>query len=351
MEEMILNETPVRTSRNFHINDIKLKDIMIPENMTSFHNVLIQQDTSDISIDENIDDISCIYGVGSPLMNMPSNKTLKMTINSKSNKEVKVDFSFNPDNLNLMDKIELIANENTNATVILKYEATCNEACFHNLILKVFAHENSNLNVIIINFMNLSSHHFMSIDNELGDYANVNYTIIDLGGKESITNYYSNLVGKASQNHINVIYLGKENELFDLNYIGELRGEKSDIHIEVEGALADHSKKHFKGTIDFKKGAKKAKGNENESCMLLSDTAKSLSLPMLLCSEEDVEGNHSSSAGKIGKSELFYLMSRGFNEKEAMKLMVRAKFNHIIESIKNETLKEEILQKIDERLD
>ncbi|MCI9000759.1 MAG: hypothetical protein HFJ26_07730 [Clostridia bacterium] len=44
-------------------------------------------------------------------------------------------------------------------------------------------------------------------------------------------------------------------------------------------------------------------------------------------------------------------MSRGFEKKEAMKLMVRARFNKIIESIENKELKEQILQKIDERLD
>ena len=74
-------------------------------------------------------------------------------------------------------------------------------------------------------------------------------------------------------------------------------------------------------------------GDENEECMLLSDTAKSIALPMLLCSEEDVEGNHSCSAGKIGEKELFYIMSRGFSQKEAMKLMVKAKFNKILENI------------------
>ena len=102
---------------------------------------------------------------------------------------------------------------------------------------------------------------------------------------------------------MDTIYLGKENQVFDLNYIGELKGEMSKIDIEVQGALKDRAKKHFKGTIDFKKGCKKAKGNENEACMLLSDTAKSLALPMLLCSEEEVEGNHSSSAGKIDEKE------------------------------------------------
>ena len=135
-----------------------------------------------------------------------------------------------------------------------------------------------------------------------------------------------------------------------MNYIAELYGEKTNIDIEVQGALKDTAKKHFKGTIDFKKGCKKATGNENENCMLLSEKAKSIALPMLLCSEEEVEGNHSSSAGKVGNKELFYIMSRGFSKVEAMKLLVRAKFNNILEKIEDEELKAEIIAKIDEGL-
>ena len=64
-----------------------------------------------------------------------------------------------------------------------------------------------------------------------------------------------------------------------------------------------------------------------------------------------LSGNHSSSAGKIGEKELFYIMSRGFELKEAMKLMVRAKFNKILKNIKDEELRNQILNEIDERLD
>ena len=41
--------------------------------------------------------------------------------------------------------------------------------------------------------------------------------------------------------------------------------------------------------------------------MLLSDKAKSKALPMLLCTEEDVEGNHSTATGKLDEKELFYI--------------------------------------------
>ena len=94
-----------------------------------------------------------------------------------------------------------------------------------------------------------------------------------------------------------------------------------------------------------------AKGNENEFCMLLSDKAKSKALPMLLCTEDDVEGSHSTASGKVNEQELFYLMSRGFEIKEAMKLMVKAKFSPIMDKIEKEALREEILKEVDRQLD
>ena len=42
MEKVIVNETPIRTSRNFGINNIKLENIVLPENLNKFENVKIR---------------------------------------------------------------------------------------------------------------------------------------------------------------------------------------------------------------------------------------------------------------------------------------------------------------------
>lgn len=360
MENLKLNETPVRTARNFRINNMKLENIEVPEVITSFENVTIIGDTSKINIEQNADNTNTdlVYGLSEELTNQAkhgANQKIKLNINNTQNKkektEAEIDFKFDDENAALIDNIEITANENTKSTVIIKYTSNQENESYHNGIIKAKAEKNAELNIILVNLMNTKSNNFLAIENNFEENAKINYTIVDFGGKHSITNYYSNLLGDNCDNQLNTIYLGKENQVFDLNYIGELRGKKSNIDIEVQGALKDTSKKHFKGTIDFKKGCKKATGNENEACMLLSDTAKSIALPMLLCSEEEVEGNHSSSAGKIGEKELFYIMSRGFELKEAMKLMVRARFNQILEKIENDELREEILQEIDNRLD
>ena len=289
---MKLNETPVRTSRNFHINNIKIEDVKIPEVIEEFNNINIIKESDNIEINSNVSDCNLTYGIENSLtdiVNEKSNCKFKIIVDDKKENENRIEFTFDDENKDLFENIEIIAEENSKTTIILKYESENNDKYFHNGIIRVFAKENSKVNIIIINLLNIESNNFIAIENEVQKNAKVNCTIVDFGGKNSITNYYSNLIGENSDNSLNTIYLGKENQLFDLNYIGELRGEKSNIDIEVQGALKDIAKKHFKGTIDFKKGCKKATGNENEACMLLSDTAKSLALPMLLCSEEDVE--------------------------------------------------------------
>ncbi len=354
MEEIKLNETPVRTSRNFNINNIKLDKSIIPQHIGKFENVKILGQTSKINVEKTQNNCDLTYGLGEILTNQikeKANQNLLITIDSKINKELQIEFTLDSKNPNLLDNINIIANENSRGTVIIKYNSQENVQGFHNGIIKVLAKENSEVNILIINLTNQKCNNFVSVENTIENEANIKYTFVDFGGKNSITNYYSNLIGEKSVNKVNTIYLGKQNQVFDLNYIGELRGEKSDIDIQVQGALKDNSKKHFKGTIDFKKGCKKSTGNEVEECMLLSETAKSLALPMLLCSEEDIEGNHSSSAGKIGEKELFYIMSRGFELKEAMKLMVRAKFNKVLATIKNEEIRNEIIAEMNNRLD
>lgn len=354
MSSFKLNETPVRTSKNFNINNIKLDNITIPQSIKEFKNVNISECSSKIQIENTINKIDLKYGLDAELLNQvngSSNYRASINIDSKVNKDIVIEFNFDKSNPTLVEAIDIVANEGTKSTIVIKYNEDQDVEAYHNGVIRAIAKSNSNVNIIVVNMMHEKSNNFLSIENVIEDNAKVNFYIVDFGAKNSITNYYANIKGKNADNKLNTIYLGKGNQLLDLNYIAELYGQKSNVDIEVQGALKDNAKKHFKGTIDFKKGCKKATGNENENCILLSDTAKSIALPMLLCSEEDVEGNHSSSAGRVAEKELFYIMTRGFNYKDAMKLMVRAKFNKILEQIKDENLRNEILEQIDKRLD
>lgn len=336
---MELNNTPVRTSKNFNINNIKL-DFEIPQNINTFNNIELSCENSSMN-----EDLNFVYGVG--LGFKSSNH--KANVNLKDGDNVKIIYTFDDNNLNLVN--ELLVQAGGNSTLTIVYNSKTMKHCFHNGGLKIIANDDAIVNVNVINFLNEESDNFESIENVIGKNSKVNYTIVDLGGKNSITNYYADIKGESAENDLKTVYLGTDNQLKDINYIAELRGKKTNVDIDVQGALAGSAKKNFKGTIDFKSGCKKSKGNENEFCMLLSDKAKSIALPMLLCSEDDVEGNHSTASGKVDNKILFYVMSRGLSYKEAVKLLVKSNFTTIIDRISDENLKEEVIRRIDEKLD
>ena len=350
MEKVLLNETPRRTSKSFGINNIIIDDFTFPK-IGVFENVNIK---SEINIQNTVDTFDPKYSIGEELVNTintNSNQKLYINIDRNIKEPIIVDFTLNKNQNALVDNVNINIEEGLNATVILKYNTTDEDLkAFHNGVCNVKAKANCNLKVIVLNLLNNKSDNYYSMYNNLDENSILDYIIADFGGSKTITNYYSKLNGNNSKNIVNTMYLGTEDQTLDFNYIAEVYGEKSDIDIEVYGALKDYAKKNFKGTIDFKTGCKKAVGNENEYCMLLEKTAKSKSLPMLLCSEDDVQGNHSNSAGKIDEDKLYYIMTRGISRKEAQKLIVKAKFNGMLNKIDDEELKSKLIEEIDERL-
>ena len=351
--DLTLNETPIRTAKNYAINNIKLENIEIPEVIQKFNGLKILGDVEKFEILEMSKFSEFKYGNGEILENQikeNANKEISIKSEKNNNKELQLNYEFSKENKDLIENIEINLGENSKSTIILKYNSTDDACSYHNSKIKVLANKDSKVDIIILNMLNNNSNNFIATENILEENADVKYTIIDFGGKNSISNYFANLKGNNSKNTLKTIYLGNEEQVIDLNYIMECYGKNTNAKIDVRGAINDKCKKHFKGTIDFKKGCKKAVGDEKEYCTTLSDTAKSISLPILLCTEEDVEGSHSTACGKIDKKNLFYLMTRGLTKQEAQKLIIRAGFNEIIENIKNEEIKKEILEKLDAKL-
>lgn len=69
-------------------------------------------------------------------------------------------------------------------------------------------------------------------------------------------------------------------------------------------------------------------------------------MPLLLAHEDDVEGNHAASAGRINEDQLFYLMSRGLSRKQAEALLVQARITPALDEIFDTEIQDMISNKI-----
>lgn len=119
-------------------------------------------------------------------------------------------------------------------------------------------------------------------------------------------------------------YLGRRQQVIDLNLAVDHVGRNTRSDIDVSGALSDSAKKVFRGTIDFKNGSAGSTGSEQETVLLLGDDVVNKTVPLILCAEENVEGTHGATIGALDDDTLFYFESRGFDRDAAERLMARA---------------------------
>lgn len=332
-----LNKLETKTTNNFKVNELEIDLEVKPLNTKKFYEI------EGLNVNQTIKNKKITSKVG-----LDFNKYLEVEINitKSSQKPLLLNYYFEKEN-SLVSKLKITYEKDISRDIIIRYQSIDNMHHFNFLVEKIKMKENSMGTITYLNNLNSTSTNIISYEGTSADNSSITHNIIDLGGNIRIYNASIESTGNYSKNYFNNLYIGKDNDIIDMNYLLKNIGEKSHNELKVEGLLKDNATKVFKGTIDFLKGAKKAIGKESESCLLLSDTAISRSLPMMLCHEEDVEGSHGVSTGKVSKDKLFYLMTKGLSKKEAERLIVKANFNSIIQSIKEEKIQEEILEKIE----
>ena len=176
----------------------------------------------------------------------------------------------------------------------------------------------------------------------VGEDAQFSYTVVEGGSRHTASELTVELAGDESRADVWGLYFGDGEQKIDLNYIIRQQGKRTDANMQVRGALLGHSEKTFRGTLDFLEGTKGSVGRENEEVTLLSDGVRNRSVPIRLSHEDDVDGHHAVSIGKMDEAKLFYLMSRGLDLAEAQRLVVEASFNPVLDRIHDEALRTEI---------
>ena len=267
-------------------------------------------------------------------------------LNSKDNNKEIIRLATDDLHTELFDTIDIVTEKDESQSIIIDYASKGHKDKFRNSIIRILGHGNSKTNVFIIQREGEESTVLGSILVHAEEGANIFVSRYEVGSSKLISNYKANLIGEASHAEVNSIYFGYNDHEIDLIYNIIHKGKQSTSNIIINGALKDNARKVFKSNLDFLEGSTGSVGNEEEFCMLLDSTVKSISVPLLLCHEDDVLGNHAASAGRIDENILFYIMSRGFSMAEAEKLIIESKFASAIDELEDEKLKEEIWNRV-----
>jgi Fe-S cluster assembly protein SufB len=79
----------------------------------------------------------------------------------------------------------------------------------------------------------------------------------------------------------------------------------------------------YRGLVEIQEGAHGSKSTVRCDALLVDDISRSDTYPFVDVREDDVTMGHEATVSKVSDDQLFYLMSRGLDEAEAMAMIVR----------------------------
>ena len=191
-------------------------------------------------------------------------------------------------------------------------------------LLRISADRNAKVDVYEYVAVPTSCRHIEGAAIEADDDASIEVHQYLLGGGTVAAGLAVTQRGARSSFKLDTHYLVHENELLDMNYVARVRGRNARTRIDASGVLSDGAEKTLRDTIDLICGCKGAKGDENETVVVTGDNIVNRSLPVILCDEEDVQGNHGATIGSMSVDQLQYLRDRGLTTDEAEELFGRA---------------------------
>ena len=220
------------------------------------------------------------------------------------------------------------------------------------LLVRTELHVEKDARVRLVQIQNAAHDSLLRLENNgrCDENGQVELIQILLGRGDVYSDGHFALNGTGAGFQAGIGYLGQKQQTVDLNLVVDHWGQKTTSEINAAGALKDDARKTFRGTIDFKKGSAGSVGNEQETVLMRGDGAVNKTVPLILCAEENVVGNHGATIGELDEDTLFYFESRGISAAEAENVMARAAIERLARTLQDETAQAAILTELEELL-
>lgn len=218
------------------------------------------------------------------------------------------------------------AADNTGAKANAEADAPATSAA----LVRIVAEKHARIHLVEMLGIDNDQQHLESVGIEAHEDAVCDVRQYALGGGAVGMGLAVNLVGNRARLDLNNRYHACHEELLDVNHVARMRGCATRAEIAESGILNDSARKTLRATIDLIRGSKDAKGNEVETVQILGDGVVNKTMPVILCDEDNVAGNHGATIGSVSPEQIEYLQARGLSRHEAELLFVRALFEDAI---------------------
>jgi len=232
-------------------------------------------------------------------------------------------FRINAENIGQFERTVIVADEGSEGHYIEGCTAPVySSESLHSAVVELVAHKDAKLRYTTI--QNWSNDVYNLVTKRAYAYEGATVEWIDGNIGSKLTMKYPGiyLMGrKAYGETLSIAFAGK-NQHQDTGAKMVHLAPDTTSKITSKSVSRANGRSTYRGLLRVRKGATNVKATVRCDALLLDDTSKTDTYPYMEINQEDATVTHEASVGKIGDEQIFYLMSRGFTEEEALSLIV-----------------------------
>lgn len=180
--------------------------------------------------------------------------------------------------------------------------------------------------------------------------ATLNGLVVALGGSLVKFDVESQLVGAGASSEMLGLYFGAGHQHIDIHTLQEHRAPHTLSDLLYKGAVKDTARSVFAGLIRVEWGAQKTNAFQANRNLILSEGARSDSIPKLEIMANDLRCTHGSATSRLNEEHIFYLMSRGLSREHATRIIVEGFLADVFDRIPLERVRGHVEQAIAEKM-
>jgi Fe-S cluster assembly protein SufB len=232
-------------------------------------------------------------------------------------------FRINTQNMGQFERTLIIAEEGSSVHYVEGCSAVIySAASLHAAVVEVFAHKNSRIRYTTIqnwsnNVYNLVTKRAIANENAVVEWIDGN-----IGSKVSMKYPTVILKGEGARaDVISIAYAGK-GQIQDTGARAIHLAPNTKSKIISKSISKNGGQSSYRGSVKISKGAVNATSSVRCDALILDKESRSDTYPKIEVDEDKVSLAHEATVGKIGEEQIFYLMSRGLPENEAISMIV-----------------------------
>jgi Fe-S cluster assembly protein SufD len=176
------------------------------------------------------------------------------------------------------------------------------------------------------------------------------WTIGALGSRLAKVNQHVALVGEGANAQVNGVMFTEGRQHLSYHTLQHHRAPSTRSDLLYKGALQDEARCVWRGMIKVDPAAQKTDGYQRNDNLMLSENARSDSIPGLEIEADDVRCTHGSTAGRVDDEQVFYARCRGLTRKEAIRMIVAGFFQQVFDRVTIESVREALGHAIGRRI-